>query len=195
MSETTAGTYCNNQICPNFGAYIISPSCFIKSAPNGEVNPPYSMSEQETIDETKKHISNVIHCILRVIHELAERAINHDQSKLLPPELQTFMEYTPKLATSTYGSDEYKQFLAEMKPALDHHYECNRHHPEHFKEDGVNGMNLVDLIEMLCDWKAATLRHNDGNIIKSIEFNKTRFNMSNQLTQILLNSVGLFVDE
>lgn len=155
------------------------------------MNPP-AMNEQQTIDETKKHISNVIHCILRIIHELAERAINHDQSKLCSPELETFIEYTPKLATSTYGSDEYKQFLTEMKPALDHHYKCNRHHPEHFKENGINGMNLVDLIEMLCDWKAATMRHNDGNLLKSIEFNQKRFQISDQLTQIFLNTVSLF---
>ena len=31
----------------------------------------------------------------------------------------------------TYGSDEYKACLTEMKPALDHHYAANRHHPEH----------------------------------------------------------------
>lgn len=30
-----------------------------------------------------------------------------------------------------------------------------RHHPQHFR-DGVAGMNLVDLVVMLADWKAAT---------------------------------------
>jgi len=146
---------------------------------------------QQTIDETKKHIDNVMHCILMIIHELTDRATKHDESKLCSPELETFMEYTPKLATSTYGSTEYNQFLTEMKPALDHHYANNRHHPEFFKEDGINGMNLVNLIEMLCDWKSASLRHNDGSIIKSIEYNKKRFGISDQLTQILLNSVCL----
>jgi len=40
---------------------------------------------------------------------------------------------TPKLAGSTYGSEEYKAFLGQMKPALDHHYAVNDHHPEHFR--------------------------------------------------------------
>jgi hypothetical protein len=37
-----------------------------------------------------------------------------------------------------------------MAPALKHHYENNRHHPEHFKNN-IDDMNLIDLIEMLCD--------------------------------------------
>ena len=32
-------------------------------------------------------------------------------------------------------------------------------------------MNLVDIVEMFCDWLAATKRHDDGDIYKSIEHN------------------------
>jgi len=35
------------------------------------------------------------------------------------------------------------------------------------------------------------LRHNDGDIMKSIEINKERFGLSDQLAQILRNSVEL----
>ena len=72
----------------------------------------------------------------------------------------TFDEYTPKLKHSTYGTDEYKGFLAGMGAGLEHHYAHNRHHPEHHA-GGVHGMNLVDLIEMLADWKAA------GNVTRT----------------------------
>ena len=50
-------------------------------------------------------------------------------------------------------------------------------------------MNLFDLIEMLVDWKAASERHNNGNIRKSIEINGNRFNMSPQLIRIFENTV------
>jgi len=128
--------------------------------------------------------------------ELMRRADIHDSSKLEDPELSTFVEFTPKLATSTYGSDEYKQCLKEMKPALAHHYENNRHHPEHFQNEAdatsqnssVNCMTLVDVIEMFCDWKAATMRHNDGDIFKSLEINKKRFGLSEQLVSIMNNT-------
>ena len=80
--------------------------------------------------------------------------------------------------------------LAAMKPALDHHYAANSHHPEHY-EKGILGMSLLDLIEMLCDWKAATHRHKDGDIRRSIEINQQRFGYSDSLKQIFLNTVSV----
>jgi hypothetical protein len=59
-----------------------------------------------------------------------------------------------------------------MGDGLKHHYSHNRHHPEFFGEDGVDGMTLVDLIEMLADWKAATERHDDGDLAKSLEIHR-----------------------
>jgi hypothetical protein len=88
-------------------------------------------------------------------------------------------------------SDEYKGFLKEMNVALDHHYKNNPHHPEHH-ENGIQGMTLVDLLEMICDWKAASMRHSDGNIVESIKCNKDRFGYSSELEQILLNTVNKY---
>ena len=93
---------------------------------------------------------------------------------------------TPKLIGLTYGSQEYKDSLKELGPALQHHYKHNSHHPEHY-ENGIDGMSLTDIVEMLCDWKAAAERHSDGDLAKSIEINCKRFNMSDQLTTILKN--------
>lgn len=148
-------------------------------------------TKDDCIQETEEHISQVRTLMLKVIAGLLERAKAHDQSKLKSPEVEIFTEYTPKLKDSTYGSDEYKEFLKGMKVALDHHYANNSHHPEHYK-DGVRGMDLLDVVEMFCDWKAATMRHDDGDIKKSIEINKDRFNMSEDLTQIFRNTVKLF---
>ena len=144
--------------------------------------------EKATNFETLTHINNVRDKVSEVISELLGRAANHDKSKMADPELSSFVELTPKLASSTYGSEEYKKFLEQLKPALNHHYAKNSHHPEHHK-DGINDMTIIDLIEMLCDWKAATMRHNDGNIRKSIEINAKRFNIDLQLTRMLENTV------
>ena len=121
------------------------------------------------------------------VTELIKRANHHDNSKLTAPELELFDEMTPKLAGCTYGSEEYKSFLDKLKPALDHHYAHNSHHPEHYKH-GVDDMNLLDLLEMFFDWKAASERHNDGNINKSIEINGKRFGMSPQMITIFENT-------
>ena len=146
-------------------------------------------TKEDCIRDTQEHIVKVMVNMFKVSSKLDKRALNHDKSKLEQPELDIFVEYTPKLKQSTYGSEEYKENLKGMKVALDHHYKVNSHHPEHY-DNGVNGMCLLDIVEMLCDWKAATERHVDGDIRKSLEMNRERFNISDQLHEILLNTVN-----
>lgn len=142
----------------------------------------------DSTQDTQKHIGFVQAFLSDVMSELGDRSMFHDASKLQEPEKSMYDEYTPKLRELTYGSDEYKQTLKDMGAALQHHYEVNSHHPEHFK-NGIEGMSLLDLIEMLTDWKAASMRHADGSIAQSMEVNKTRFGMSDQLAQIFLNTI------
>ena len=149
-----------------------------------------TIEQRATNNETFRHIERVRNLLNLCIVDLLQRGELHDQSKLDTPEVSAFAEYTPKLANCTYGSDEYKGYLAAIKPALAHHYANNRHHPEHHK-DGVADMNLLDIVEMLCDWKAASERHNDGNIRKSIEINADRFGLSPQLVRILENTADV----
>ena len=137
---------------------------------------------------TYEHLDHIRRLLRVFANALLERGETHDRSKLGTVEGNTFAEYTPKLKGCTYGSDEYKGYLAAMKPALDHHYACNRHHPEHFK-DGIDGMNLIDLLEMWIDWKASTLRHDDGDMMRSIEISQKRFGMSDQLRRVFENTV------
>jgi hypothetical protein len=142
------------------------------------------------IGATLTHIGQVRSIMHRVGTDLYRRATVHDRSKLESPEREAFDVATPRLAASTYGSDEYKAFLADLKPALDHHYAANSHHPEHYP-DGIRGMSLLDVVEMLCDWAAACKRHHDGDIRRSIEINQKRFGYSDELKQILLNTLPL----
>ena len=55
----------------------------------------------------------------------------------------------------------------------------------------IDGMNLLDLLEMFCDWKAASLRHADGDIADSIVKNTKRFSLSPQIVRIMQNTVDL----
>ena len=136
--------------------------------------------------DTLAHIEKVQEFIGRFNSELNERGINHDSSKLSEEEKPYFDIYTPKLKDCTFGSDEYKNYLKELDVALRHHYRHNSHHPE-FHRNGIKDMSLVDIVEMLCDWKSATLRHDNGDLIRSIEINQDRFKYSNELKQIMLN--------
>lgn len=144
--------------------------------------------------ETIKHIHQVRKFLYKFIEELDERAKEHDQTKLEEPEASILAEHTDALASTPYAdadgnmTPEYEALLVQVQPALDHHYANNRHHPQHWP-DGVDDMTLVDLVEMLCDWKAATQRNKCGNIRRSVEANAKRFGMSEQLTKIFENTV------
>lgn len=82
----------------------------------------------------------------------------------------------------------------KVQVALLHHYSNNSHHPEHYK-DGIQGMDLLDVVEMMCDWLASTMKHKGSNINNSIEINQKRFNCSTDLKKILENSVKIFNEE
>ncbi len=139
--------------------------------------------------DTLEHIQNVRTKLYRVVADLLQRALEHDASKLEPPEKEVYDKYTPLLANLEYGTDAYREVLTKMKVGIDHHYSVSRHHPESFA-DSINGMNLIDLLEMLVDWKSAGERHKKypGDIFKSIEINAERFKIDPQLKQILLNT-------
>lgn len=139
--------------------------------------------------DTEGHIDKVRNYLYLCEHQLDNKAKFHDQDKIENPvEKALFDEYTPKLSGCTYGSEEYKSFLESLKPALDIHYSINRHHPEHFPK-GIRGMDLLDLLEMICDWKASSERHADGDVRRSIEINQKRFGYSDELKEILVNTI------
>lgn len=157
-------------------------------------------NKYDSAKDTNEHIRTVQEKIRIVITELLERSVNHDRSKLEDPEKETFDIYTPMLKGVTYGSEEYKKFLADMRPALMHHYRNNRHHPEYFEHHcstmytgvaPIYHMNLIDIVEMFCDWAAAVERHDDGDLKKSIEVNRERFHLDEQLVAIFENTIGL----
>ncbi len=137
--------------------------------------------------DTLLHIKRVNSLHLQACAELMKRAQHHDDSKLKNPEKPFFDSETPKLAGLTYDTPEYEESRRILKPALDHHYAHNSHHPEHYKE-GINDFDLFDLLEMFFDWKASSERHHDGNILQSIEKNADRFGISPQLIRILNNT-------
>jgi hypothetical protein len=144
--------------------------------------------EYDSRIDTVTHIHRVGELLDGVRQEIDRVSLYHDHSKLREPEKAVFDEVTPKLKAMTYGSEEYAASLADMKPALDHHYSYNRHHPEHFG-DGVMDMDMIDLLEMLADWKAAGERHADGYIERSLEINEKRFGIPTELMKILRNTV------
>jgi len=138
--------------------------------------------------EVRIHVQNVQSYLNKFSEDLTRRGIFHDNSKFFDPELSGFSENIDNIPNMIYDSEEYKTKFKEMKSIIDIHHKENRHHPEYWKQ-GINDMSLSDIIEMLSDWKAASMRYKEGDFLKSIEINCKKYNISPQLKSIILNSI------
>lgn len=99
--------------------------------PQSEPDPGAKMPLYDSRPDTYAHIAQVRRYVHKIIHELFHREEVHDASKLEDPERAAFDELTPLLKLVVYGTDDYRATLRRMRPALDHHYAHNSHHPEH----------------------------------------------------------------
>jgi len=144
----------------------------------------------DSTHDTLDHIHKVQARIEEIRNRLMIRAAHHDESKLVEPEKSGFDVLTFQLASLVYGSDEYRAALKAGEPTITHHYQhaLNTHHPEHWP-NGINDMSLIDIVEMLADWKGASERTKQGSIAASLAHNKERFGISDQLAAILENTV------
>ena len=117
------------------------------------------------------------------------RGNQHDLSKYESEEFPVYAGQIDEFEKHFYGSDGYNKAKAAIRPATEHHFKHNRHHPEHFP-NGIEGMNLVDLLEMLCDWKSATENHpqHPGDLKTSFAVATKKYKISPQLNQILYNT-------
>lgn len=148
----------------------------------------------DSAPDTLRHIRRVQSLLLSVASKLIERGADHDASKLGPDEKPKFDE-AASMWGMEYGSEEYKAALARLGPALQHHYTNNSHHPEYWGAvdmgnpyGGIRGMNLLDLLEMLADWKAAGERHSGGSLAESIKKNVERYGIEPYLEKLLTDT-------
>lgn len=138
----------------------------------------------------KQHVAEVRKNLSDVVFNLQRRAWNHDASKFEEPERSQIDKMAEELdmADTTYGSPEYKAILKKYEGFTKHHYEVCDHHPEHFPITGYFGMNLLQKLEMLADWYAATKRMKNGDLRRSIIQNAERFGYDEWETASLLST-------
>jgi len=144
------------------------------------INKPYDCRE-----DVMKHKEMVEYWLNGFATRLKHRAYTHDNSKLKEPEKSMFDEWIPNLKLVEFGSDEYKYALTQMEEGLRHHYEHNRHHPQHYG-NGIDGMTIIDVVEMLSDWMASAQAKKTPI---DLDYLAKRFNISDQLLNIIANTL------
>lgn len=144
------------------------------------------MNAEDVKLETYKHKHLVSMFMNKIIEVLGQRSLDHDNSKLGEYESEEYAKFIPRLRTAKYGSDEHGEIMKDMSELMKHHYSNNSHHPEHF-ENGILDISLVDMIEMLIDWVAASVK-SDTSFEEGIEINQKRFGFGDEIKQILINT-------
>lgn len=140
-----------------------------------------------------KHIASVQIKLERLVLEIIKRSKEHDSSKLIEPEISLWkkMDEEPRCP---YGTKEYFEKINRNKLVFDLHYKNNPHHPEHFL-NGINDMDLVDVLELLCDWISYKEIISYSEAVKIVKQQAKRFNLSEQLTFIMINTLtNYFID-
>jgi len=138
--------------------------------------------------DTLRHIAAVGERLDIFVVELLRRGRVHDASKFTPEEKSAYDDAIPAINGLPYGSADYNAVVARVQPALDIHYSRNSHHPQFYGNDGVSGMDLFDVVEMLCDWMAAAQRNPADGV--RLDINATAFRIDPQLAAILANTLA-----
>lgn len=148
--------------------------------------------------DTRKHQQWVAERLMACAKKLLDRAVRHDASKFSDVERKSYVGPVWELNTRevAYGSDEYKALTAQMGEGWQHHLAHNTHHPENatltapeFASDPFAAMDLFDLIEMLCDWIAASKRRGNEPSLPIKRYVDDKW-LDRQMECVLRNTLG-----
>lgn len=150
------------------------------------------MKAYDSMIDARLHIANIKKVATPILKDFQLQIDTHDQSKLEDPERSCYDKMIPLLKETKYGSKEYYAVRKQMEDkGLKHHYEENRHHPEHF-EHGILDMTLVDILVMLTDWYAASMR-SSSSFEEGFKNNIKRFHISKDLETLLWNTYLYYI--
>lgn len=145
--------------------------------------------------DTLAHINRVQDLLNLAAEKLQHRGRIHDASKLEEPEKSAFDRLKAlSLSGMAYGSEEYRACLRAEKPAIQHHYKANSHHPEFYPQNDptTNGIMLrAAADEMEAQAKAAIGSAPQGEINALFDFAKFNRATADQL-ESSINGMSLF---
>lgn len=144
-----------------------------------------SVRDSQTVRFIKNHQQKVQKNAHLLCSELIKRADEHDKSKLEEPEL-TGWEEMDKEPRYEYGTEEYFEKQERYRWVFQHHYLNNKHHPEYWR-GFLCDMDLIDVLEMICDWASFDyMTYTDA--IEIIEQQMDRFGFNGLLKSLILNT-------
>ena len=123
---------------------------------------------------------------------LLERANNHDASKYLFPERDSYIwiNWKYKCEREKIAFTYPKAVEETVMQGWRHHITTNAHHPEAHANE--NKMQLIDMIEMVCDWTAISQEINCGvgsALVWAEQNIESKWNFSNKNRQLIFSII------
>lgn len=140
------------------------------------------------LTDTLVHMKEVAALLSQAEADLRQRGVVHDLTKLQEPEFTAFVSNTPHFKQANYGTPEYAACVERIRPAIEHHHQNNRHHTA-FHPNGVADMNLMDIIEMVADWRAAARRSPDLSFKEALPRAFKKYGIDETLQKLILNTI------
>lgn len=132
--------------------------------------------ETKTLLEMLRHNRLVRAFIAQLSNALGMRGLEHDTSKFGFDEFGTIVRIKGIARRFAYGSPEYGSELDANREALNAHLLHNSHHPE-CHAGGIDDMSLLDIVEMVCDWKAANAMYGKPTWEEAVKIHTERFGL------------------
>lgn len=134
--------------------------------------------------------SNIIHryyvnfFLSKTVQAIMLRAALHDVSKYSDSEFPGFRAAT-YYVYGPWGKENIPDAVKEkLQESIDLHHKNNDHHPEYFPY-GIEDMDLIQLLELAVDWKAAMIRHGNVDIDENIRVGQKKFGYPDFFAKIL----------
>lgn len=142
----------------------------------------------DSAPDIRRHNRAVARHLKLAALNLVYRGERHDLDKLQKPDKSGWDRVSPRLDVE-FGTPAYFDHLRNnLHGILERHYEVSDHHPEHF-EQGVSGMNLLNLLEFLVDVADICKQHGTGDVLESLRISVLRFKIEPQLESVLINTL------
>lgn len=123
-----------------------------------------------------KHKSYVMFFLFKIMWALFKRGLKHDLSKFSREEFEYVYILSTKGVGVKFGSKEYYDLVDCVLPAKEAHARRNQHHAEYYG-NCIDKMSVLDKIEMMADWLAAS-RRSGSKIMNSLEINTAKYKIS-----------------
>jgi hypothetical protein len=144
--------------------------------------------EKEFLERNIKHRYYVSFFLMKLIEDLFLRSNVHDVSKHSDEEFEGFRKSIYYLKGPWGQENRPPEILEQLNESLQIHYKRNDHHPEHF-ENGMEDMDLVQLLELIADWRAAMIGQDNHDIDETIATGQERFGYPDFMAKILKNTL------